>query len=170
MWIAHALTLARIPIAIAIAAAYGHPAAMIALVALAAITDAADGNVARYMQRRGRREPDIGGWLDPLVDKLFVVIVLAAYLAHAGEVIAVALIAAREVIVVPLAVIHLARHRPIATVHATPIGKAATIAQLVAIGAALAVPAVVWPAAVLAGGLGIAAAVHYVAIEAGVTS
>lgn len=169
MWAAHALTLARLPIAIAIVAAYGHPAVAIALVALAALTDAADGRVARWMQRRGQTRPDIGGWLDPLVDKLFVVIVLAAYVAHAGSVIVVALIAAREVVVVPLAVIHLVRHRPIATIHAAPIGKAATIAQLVAIGIVLAVPATaaaVWPAAAIAGVLGVAAAAHYVVVEA----
>ena len=79
MWPAHALTLTRIPIAIAMFWASGLLA--VVLVALAALTDALDGNVARWLKRRGHTTPDIGGWLDPLVDKLFVAIVVIALLA-----------------------------------------------------------------------------------------
>lgn len=85
MWLAHALTLSRIPLAVALWGTYGEPAWSSALIVLAGLTDAADGNVARWMRRRGRTRPDIGGWLDPLVDKLFVVAVLALVWIRADQ-------------------------------------------------------------------------------------
>src|SRR5204863_2799916 len=102
MWLAHALTLSRLPIAAGLVAAYGRIGWAVTLVVLAAVTDAADGTVARAMQRRGKTTPDIGGWLDPLVDKIFVVIVLATIYAHTRELTVIALIAAREVLLAPL--------------------------------------------------------------------
>jgi len=57
MWLAHALTLSRLPIAVGLTQTYGHTAWSVALIALAALTDALDGNVARWMQRRGRTRP-----------------------------------------------------------------------------------------------------------------
>src|SRR3954468_12449262 len=107
MWLAHALTLSRLPIAVGLVAAYGHTAWAVALVVLAAATDLADGNVARAMQRRGKTTPDIGGWLDPLVDKVFVVIVLATIGWHTRDVLLIGLIAAREVVLVPLVLVYL---------------------------------------------------------------
>ena len=85
MWIAHALTLSRIPIALALWSVWGDPVWSLALVALAALTDTLDGNVARWRKRRGSTGPDIGGWLDPVVDKLFVVIVLGAIWHFTGD-------------------------------------------------------------------------------------
>src|SRR4051794_1761593 len=113
MWLAHALTLSRLPIAAGLVLVYGQTAWAVALVALAAATDAADGNVARAMKRRGKTTPDIGGWLDPLVDKLFVVIVLATIWWHTRDLPLLLAIAAREVLLVPVAIVHLARHRPV---------------------------------------------------------
>lgn len=163
MWLAHALTLSRLPIAAALWYAYGDRWSSLALVALAALTDAADGNVARFLQRRGRTGPDIGGWLDPLVDKLFVVSVLALVLFRAGEPLVVVLVGARELLFVPLAALYAARRPRLGRLHADPIGKAATIAQFVALAAVLAAPAWALPAAVVAAALGLAAVAHYVA-------
>jgi phosphatidylglycerophosphate synthase len=170
MWAAHALTLLRIPLGLALIGVHDDRVAAVAVIALAALSDVADGNVARWMQRRGHRTPDIGGWLDPLVDKLFVALALGAVIVHTGDVLAVALIAVRELAIVPIAVIHLARHRPVRTVHAAPIGKAATIAQLVALGVAFGAPHALVPFAAFAGVLGAAAAVHYLADELRATS
>jgi cardiolipin synthase (CMP-forming) len=161
MWLAHALTLSRIPIAIALWSTYGDPARSLALVVIAALTDAADGNVARWMQRRGHTRPAIGGWLDPLVDKLFVVIVLALVWFRAGEPLVVILIGARELLFVPIAALYVARRPSLGELHADPIGKAATIAQFAALAAVFAAPAWALPAAGVAAGLGLAAAVHY---------
>jgi phosphatidylglycerophosphate synthase len=162
MWLAHALTLARIPLAVAIAIAYGHTWTVIALLAIAAATDAADGNVARFMRRRGHMRPDIGGWLDPLCDKLFVAIVLATIAIHTHGFVVVALIGARELLLVPVVAIYLATHRDGAKLHADPIGKVATIAQFVALALAIAAPDRALPAALGAAVLGVAAVVHYV--------
>jgi phosphatidylglycerophosphate synthase len=163
MWLAHALTLSRLPIAIALWYAYGDPWSSLALVALAALTDAADGNVARFLKRRGRAGPDIGGWLDPLVDKLFVVSVLALVWVQAGEPLVVVLVGARELLFVPLAALYAARRPQLGRLHADPIGKAATIAQFVALATVLAAPAWALPAAIVAAALGLAAVAHYVA-------
>jgi phosphatidylglycerophosphate synthase len=161
MWLAHALTLSRIPIAIALWSTYGDAAWSLALVVIAALTDAADGNVARWMQRRGHAGPSIGGWLDPLVDKLFVAIVLALVWVRADAPLVVVLVGARELLFVPLAAIYAARRPPLGELHADPIGKAATIAQFAALAAVLAAPAWALPAAIAAAALGLAAVAHY---------
>jgi len=163
MWLAHALTLSRIPIAIALVAVYGEIAWCVGLVVLAAATDAADGNVARYMQRHGHTRPDIGGWLDPLVDKIFVVIVLVAIWTQTHELHVIALIGARELVLVPIALTYVARHRPVRDLHADWFGKVATIAQFAAIAIALAEPAHALPGAIVAAALGVGAAIHYAA-------
>lgn len=165
MWLAHALTLARLPLAAAVFAVYGDPLRAVAVIALAAATDAADGTVARWMQRRGHTRPAIGGWLDPLVDKLFVATVLAAIWIESGDALVIALIGARELVLVPLVALYLARHRPVRELRADPIGKAATIAQFVAVAIAVAAPEAALPAAIAAAVLGVAAVGHYIARE-----
>ncbi len=123
MWLAHALTLLRIPIAIAVALEYGQTWPVVALIALAAATDVADGNVARYMQRRGCTKPAIGGWLDPLADKIFVAIVLVAIATHTRDIVLIALIGARELLLLPLVAIYLAVRRDRTKLEADAVGK-----------------------------------------------
>ena len=161
LWLAHALTLSRVPIAIALAWSYGDIWASVALIAIAAATDAGDGNLARYLQRRGHTRPAIGGWLDPLVDKIFVAIVLAIIWFHARDVLLIALVGAREIVMVPLAALYLARHGKPDHLHADPIGKVATIAQFVALAVAVAAPAWALVPAIAAAVLGLAAVAHY---------
>jgi len=162
MWLAHALTLSRLPIALALTRTYGDVRWTVALIALAALTDTLDGNVARYMRRRGKTRPDIGGWLDPLVDKVFVLVVLATIWGHTRDAVIVALIAAREIVLVPLTIAYVARGYPLSKLRARPLGKAATIAQFVACAVAVAAPGAALPFAVVAAVLGIAATAHYV--------
>lgn len=165
MWLAHALTLSRIPIAIGLWWAYGDPAWAVALVAVAAATDAADGNVARWMQRHGHTRPDIGGWLDPLVDKIFVAVALAVIWVRSGDLLVIGLVGARELALLPLIAVYFARHRPVGELRADPIGKAATIAQFVALAVAVSVPGWAVVAAAIAAVLGLVAVGHYVARE-----
>jgi phosphatidylglycerophosphate synthase len=165
MWPAHILTLVRLPLALAIAFAYGRPALVVALIVAAAASDAADGHVARWLKRRGKSTPDIGGWLDPLIDKIFVVIVLAAIVVHTRDVVVVALIGARELLLVPLLAVYVAVRRDHPRLQADPIGKVATIAQFLALAIAVAQPAwALWPALVAAG-CGLAAVVHYIVMR-----
>ena len=163
MWVAHALTLSRIPLALALVWMWGDPAWSAALLALAAVTDAADGRIARWVKRRGGRGPDIGGWLDPAVDKLFVAIVLAAIAFHTHDLVVIALVGAREIVLVPLLAIYLARRTPHRALRADVFGKIATIAQFLALGVIALAPACALPAAGLAAALGLIAAGHYVA-------
>ena len=162
MWLAHLLTLSRFPIALGLTQTYGATWPTVALIAIAAATDSLDGAVARAARKRGSRGPEIGAWLDPLVDKLFVVIVLATIWVHTHDVLLIALIAAREVILVPLVIAYLVQRRPTSHLRADPIGKAATIAQFVALAVAVAAPGWALPAAVVAAALGLLAVGHYI--------
>lgn len=166
MWLAHALTLSRIPLALALWWAWGEPLWSVALLAVAALTDTADGRVARRARRRGDRSPDIGGWLDPTVDKLFVAVVLAAIWTQdrlADRTLVIALLGAREWVLVPLVAVYLARRRPHAPLRADWLGKLATVAQFIALCVIALAPDAAVPAAAVAGGLGLVAAGHYVA-------
>src|SRR3954451_11541627 len=107
MWLAHALTLSRIPIAAVFWLTYGNRPLSLALVVLAALTDALDGNVARWVKRRTGAVSTIGEWLDPLADKLFIIIVLGAIQTRDPVPWAlIALIVARELVLIPLAMIY----------------------------------------------------------------
>lgn len=166
MWLAHALTLSRIPLAVALWRVWGDAAWSVAILGVAALTDTADGRVARWAKRRGRGEPDIGGWLDPAVDKLFVAIVLAVIWMH-GRIhhlaTVIALIGARELVLVPLVALYLWRRRTLRGLRADRFGKAATIAQFIALCVIAVAPEHALPAAAIAGVLGLAAACHYIA-------
>jgi cardiolipin synthase len=167
MWLAHAVTLSRLPIAVAFWWAYGSPWA-IGLIALAALTDTLDGRIARALKWRGARGPDIGGWLDPLVDKLFVAIVLGVLWLRTGDALVIALIGARELVMVPLVAIYLARSRPRSSeLQADFFGKVATVAQFVALAIVLGHPTWGLAAAIGAAVLGLIAAGHYIGREVG---
>ena len=163
MWFAHALTLSRIPLALSLLWVWGNPMASAVLIALAAATDTADGRVARWVKRRGGTGPDIGGWLDPAVDKLFVAIVLAAIWIHTHDLAVIALVGARELVLVPLIAVHLARRASRAPLHADGLGKIATIAQFIALCVIALAPGYARPAAGVAAVFGLAAVGHYVA-------
>lgn len=162
MWLAHALTLLRIPLAIALWFVWGDPVWSVVLLVLAALTDTADGRVARWMKRRGASGPDIGGWLDPTVDKLFVAVVLAAVWRQTHGVALIALIGARELVLVPLAIAFVASRIPHEPLHADWLGKIATIAQFIALCVIAIDPEHALPVAGLAAVIGVAAAVHYI--------
>ncbi len=164
MWLAHAFTLSRVPLAIALWWVWGDPMWSAALVTVAAITDAADGRVARWARRRGATGPDIGGWLDPAVDKLFVLIVLAAVWAHTHQIWVIALVGARELVLVPLLAVYLARRTPHRPLRADGFGKLATVAQFIALCVIAIAPTAALPAAAGAAVLGLAAAGHYIVV------
>ena len=140
--------------------------------AVAALTDVADGAVARRARRRAEASgvhlgPGPGAWLDPLCDKTFVLSVIAATYVDLGpSPYLLATIALREIILVPLAAIYRLtpslRARMRYDFKAGPLGKAATVAQFLAIAAILLRHPSQVPLALLAGAIGLAAAVTYV--------
>ncbi len=166
MWPAHILTLLRIPLGIAVAFAYGQTGLVVALIAAAAVSDAADGNLARYLKRRGHDRPDIGGWLDPAADKLFVAAVLVSIAIHTHSPLLLVLIGARELLLLPLLAVYLATRRDRPQLHADWLGKIATVAQFFALAIAVARPEWALPPAIATGALGLVATGHYVVVLA----
>ena len=173
MWLAHLLTVSRIPLAVAFWFVVRDPALALLVLALGAATDLVDGHIARFVQRRRARRGEpapstIGEWLDPLCDKTFVVSVLAAVWVNLepSPLLLVA-IAARELILVPIAAVYrftpLLRTRLRYRFRAGPLGKAATVAQFAAITALLFHHPVFAPLAALAAVVGVLAAAAYIA-------
>lgn len=167
MWLANLLTVARIPLAALFAVVADRPRWALAVLAVAGLTDAVDGRIARRARARGAtgRGSEIGPWLDPMCDKVFAVTVLTAVAIEIRPpLILLVLIGARELIVVPLVLAYrLTRlHRIRVDFHAAPAGKAATIAQFAAIAAIVAKLPQAPAFAVLAAGIGLVAAGQYV--------
>lgn len=163
MWLAHALTLSRIPIAVIFWLTYGQESLSLALVVLAALTDAADGNVARWVKRRTGSPSTLGEWLDPLADKIFVLLVLGAIQVHDPVPWGImALIVARELVLVPIAMVYrLVVHREHAF-KAGVLGKAATIAEFAAVVAIILHSPFLLPLAIAAAVLGLGAVISYI--------
>jgi phosphatidylglycerophosphate synthase len=162
VWVAHGLTLSRIPLALALWWVWGDALWSVVLIVLAGLSDVADGRTARWIKRRGGGGPDIGGWLDPAVDKLFVAIVLAAIWTQTRDVAVIALVGARELALVPLVAVYLARRKPHRALRADVFGKVATVAQFIALCVIALAPRHAVPAAIVAAVLGLTAVGHYV--------
>jgi cardiolipin synthase len=165
MWLANALTLARIPLAGAFWATYGDRTWSLAILGLAGVSDALDGTLARRARARRPSASTAGEWLDPLADKIFVVAVLGAA-AHHGTTAwsTVAMVCTRELVLVPLALAHRMFGRRVPHAYqADRLGKATTIAQLAAAAAIVTRLPIASALAIVAGGLGLTAAAHYVA-------
>jgi phosphatidylglycerophosphate synthase len=171
VWLAHALTLLRLPLIPVFWFGYGTPVAP-AAIGLAALSDALDGTIARRAQRR--RPPPwpawwtIGGWLDPLVDKLFIAAVLIAVIVRTPEDVGlVALVAVREIALVPLVAIYeiVRRHRARVEIRARPLGKATTVLQMIALAVIAGGAPGGLPLAIASAIVGAAATVDYVRVS-----
>jgi len=161
------LSLSRLPLGglfwITLGPTTTHAVLALGVMALAAGTDILDGTIAR---RRGVASAGMGSWLDPICDKLFIGAVLAAlYFERGVPLWLLAVIVARELLQLPMVVVYRAfptlRHWLRYDFRASPLGKAATITQFLAIGALV----MGWPARPLAWGafgLGIIALGDYV--------
>jgi len=162
------LSLSRIPLGGlfwgALARGPGHVLEPFAVLAAAGVTDVLDRYLAR--RRDGINPPGMGAWLDPICDKLFVAAVLAAlYVQRRTPPLLMALIVSRELLQLPIALCY----RAIPTLRrwlqydfrASALGKAATIAQFLAVSALILAHRAAWPLAVLAFGLGLCALADY---------
>ncbi len=165
---ANLLSLARIPLGVVFMAVVDQPAAAIAVMGVAGLTDVLDGWLARRTRGPSHlQHPDAAGsWLDPVCDKLFLAAVLiAVYASRHPPLAVVVMIAARELVVVPAtAVYRLApgvRRRLRCDFRASRLGKAATVTQFAAVVALLLAPAAVAPLASTAAVVGLLAAADY---------
>ena len=161
------LSLARLPLGwlfwIALGPTPDHAVRALGVMAAAAVTDVLDGALAR---RRGIDVSGAGAWLDPTCDKLFIAAVLASLHFERGVPFGIlAMIVARELLQLPMVIVY--RASPTLRLwlrydfQASLLGKAATVAQFLAIAALM----LGWPAralALLAFALGVAALADYV--------
>jgi phosphatidylglycerophosphate synthase len=163
------LTLSRIPLAGLVWLVADDPPLLLALLALAALTDVLDGWVARRLRPRrpGERTPEgIGAWLDPLCDKVFVISALAAvWVAHQPHWALLPLVATRELIQAPLVAAYVLepdwRHHRSFDFRAAALGKANTVLQFATVTAVLFHHPTVWPLAGACSAVGFAAAAQY---------
>lgn len=131
------MSLVRLLLAV-LAVAFRHETAvLVALMAIAGLSDALDGAMAR----RARADASVGEWLDPLCDKAFVLaLVLAIAIVHEPPWWLLVLTTVREILVMPPVLVHLlapGRHARKIQYRALPIGKATTVAQFAVIAALL---------------------------------
>ena len=165
MWVAHALTLVRIPIALGFWLTYGDRAWSLAWLVLAVGSDGLDGWVARRVRPGGSR---LGAVLDPIADKICVVGVVVAIAVHDRPAWwLLALIVARDLVIVPLAIGYriavAVRGAPPPVLRAAALGKLTTVAQFAAIGLLLFESRWTVVAAAIAAAAGLAAIAGYVA-------
>lgn len=162
-------------LAAALWVAPSRPAWLLGMCGIAAASDVADGWVARLgrMRRAKRGGPawlpadDVGAWLDPLCDKVFVVsLVVAVWLALGASPLRLALIATREMLLAPLILAWFAFHPAGRRLdfRARPVGKATTVAQFLALGAVVLDNPAQLALAVVAAALGALAVARYVAV------
>jgi cardiolipin synthase len=172
MWLAHLLTVSRIPLAALFWLVVQRPLAALIVLAVGAATDLVDGHIARFVIRRRTRRGEpapsrIGEWLDPLCDKTFVLSVLAAvWVTLRPPPVLLLAVASRELILVPIAAVYRftpwLRSRLHYRFRAGPLGKAATVAQFAAIAALLFRHPAFAVLAATAGLVGVSAAVAYI--------
>ena len=137
-----------------------------AVLGLAAVTDVLDGYLARR-QAGGTDPQGMGSWLDPICDKLFVGAVLGSiYVERRPPLALLALIVTRELLQLPMAVIYRAsttlRRWLRYDFRASVLGKAATVAQFLAVSALILNHRIAWTMAVIAFAVGLLALADYV--------
>jgi cardiolipin synthase len=163
----NALSLARLPLGGVfwlVAREPARPAWPFAVLAAAAATDVLDG----WLARRGGADPaGTGSWLDPICDKLFVGAVLAAlWIERHAPLPLLALIVTRELLQLPMTLVYRSSPTLRRWLHydfrASVLGKAATVAQFLAVSAILLDAAVAYACAWLAFALGLLALGDYI--------
>ena len=174
---ANVLSLARVPLGLlfwlVLSAPWGGAWPATAVLAVAALTDALDGIMARRAaSRRAGGVPvetpaGMGSWLDPVCDKLFVGSVLAAIWVELHPSLALlALIVARELAQLPLSLVYVAvphlRRWLRYDFRASVLGKAATVTQFGAVFALIHDSTATVPLAIASLALGLLALGDYV--------
>jgi phosphatidylglycerophosphate synthase len=130
------LSLSRIPLGVAFAAVSSKPPLAIGVLLISAITDVADG----WFARRFHQETSTGRVLDPITDKVFVLVVVLSLISSRTLTVGEALLLGmRELCEAPLMLFwirgRLSRARPVRG--ANLLGKVATAMQFAAVAAIL---------------------------------
>ncbi|MBI2933608.1 MAG: CDP-alcohol phosphatidyltransferase family protein [Planctomycetes bacterium] len=162
---ANLLTLLRLPLGGVVWVDADRPWFVLAVMAAAGMTDVLDGRLAR---RAPSGPLHVGAWLDPLCDKFFMLsVLLAVGSARDAPPAILLLIAARELVQIPLAALYAILRRLGRQLQydfrAAVVGKVATVSQFLAVSALLLDHPFTRPLAVVAGVIGVAAALYYFA-------
>ncbi len=166
--LANALTLVRIPLAALLWLRADDRVFLVVLMVVAALSDIVDGALARRLDPSVRHDPhNVGAWLDPLCDKIFVASLVALVMVHHTPPLLLALLLlVREALLLPLIVAWALWWRPRGQrvdFRAVWAGKLTTVLQFCAVGATLFAPAaltVLAPLAALFGALSVALTVR----------
>ena len=159
---AHLLSVVRLPLAALVWWKPAEPIFLIAILAVAAITDVLDGLVGRRLHPPAMGTANIGAWLDPVCDKAFMVSAAAAIaVSFHVEPAMIALLLVRDLAMPPLTLLFRLVGGP-GLFHGHDFrarwsGKLTTGAQVFTLGAVVVAPAASWPMAIVTAVLGIVA-------------
>lgn len=159
--LANLMSAVRLPLAVAFGMNLDRPVIALVLLVAAGLSDLLDGMIARLTHQASR----VGAIVDPIFDKLFVVIAIASLLV-AGLVtpIQLSLILTRDLLMVPmlLALPLMSRQtRECLTLRSNVYGKITTVAQFSALIASLLFPSLLPPLTYLSAALGVLCALAY---------
>lgn len=132
------LSLVRAPLAALFPFAADKPLPALTIIALAALSDVLDG----WWARRSGGATATGAILDPVMDKLFVAVVVVTLMANGRlSVLAALLLGARDIVQLPLAIWFVSDRAALSDrsgrVRANVLGKVVTVLQFATIAAAL---------------------------------
>lgn len=162
---ANALSFVRLPLAALVWMRPTDTTWFVALMAAAAVSDWLDGFIGRRMHRPKRGVEDVGAWLDPVCDKIFVGSAAAAVaVVHRPDVSLVVLLLLRDiatpVLAVALRVFGGAEAFRDHDFRARWTGKATTVVQFAAVASVMLAPAAFPALAALSALVGLVAVVH----------
>jgi len=174
VYVANALSLSRVPLALALWIAPTRPWWVLGVISVAGLTDVLDGWIVRRARRARWEAGDKGAFaadvargevIDGFADKVFTTsAVLALAFATAPPLWTLAALTARELLLLPpVLALRLVPEdrRPKVDFTAGPVGKATTFFQLAALVLGFLEHDAFEPTAALAGGLGVLAALVY---------
>jgi len=174
VYVANALSLSRVPLALALWIAPTAPRWVLGVIAVAGLTDVLDGWIVRRAKRRGWEDGDVGAFaahvargevLDGVADKVFTTsaVLALAFFARPPLWVLAALTARELLLLPPFLAYRLVPEdrRPKVDFTAGPVGKATTFFQLTALVLGFLAHDAFEPTAAVAGGLGVLAALVY---------
>jgi phosphatidylglycerophosphate synthase len=166
---ANAMSLVRIPLALLLWVRPQDPAFLLTVMVAAAVSDMLDGALGRREHAALTGTKNIGAWLDPLCDKVFMASAAAViFVTYAPPALVIALVLLRDVAIAVLVIVfRVAGGRAAFHAHdfrATATGKAATVAQVTTIAAVVLAPQAALACAVLTAGIGVVAVIDRVSL------
>jgi cardiolipin synthase len=153
---ANVMSLVRLPLALLVWLEPGNPFFLLTVGAAAAISDALDGWLGRKEHTILEGTKNVGAWLDPLCDKVFIVsVALAVAVTYRPDAAVIALVLLRDIGIAALTLAFRVVAGPrVFHAHdfrATATGKVTTVAQGLTVAAIVVAPDLALPFALCTG-------------------